>query len=749
MFKNMKMAMKMFVGFGSILFLVLIAVLIILFNVNTIRSDAAALNNEFVPEVKIANEIERNSLMTMYAMRGYSHTFQDNSWKEASANLKEMFAAIDNAEALAARAQSLTQLSSGVVKAKESADEYDSFAKETNITIQGIMTQRGVLDAAAAAYMSNCYDFMAEQDKRMEDEIAAEASSAALAQRYRKVLLINQIISTVTDIRIKNFSGQLYTDPSMMNEGIANFDTIDQFLSEIRTITFQASNIAQLNRIQEAGNAYKNGMQSIRDSYLHLQELNTGRNESAAKVLESSRNVAMAGLDATQERTGDTLSLVQETFITLVIGIIAVILVSTLISLMLTRMITTALSQGVLFAGKIARGDLDATLDVYQRDEIGQLADALREMLKSLQYKAEMIGRFAAGDFSQKVQLASNEDGLGRSLETMRSSLNDLLGQVNIAIDQVTSGADQVSQASQSLSQGATEQASSLEEISSSINEVNGQSQQNAKNSLEANALAKQATENAENGNSQMQGLVTAMGEINSASDEIKKIVKIIDDIAFQINLLALNANVEAARAGKYGRGFAVVAEEVRNLAARSAEAVKDTTARVDESVRSIETGNKAAEATAIQLEDIVSGVGKVATFLEEIAQASREQAQAVSQITEGLDQIDQVTQANTASAEESASASEELASQAQHLQQMISQFTLEVRSVRQIAAPQPAAPAAKKRPAMSMPARPSTPVKKESKSDYEFYPDQEETGITPVDPSEAIKLDDDDFDRF
>ncbi len=741
--------MKMFVGFGSILLLVIIAVLIILFNVNTIRNDASALNDEFVPEIRIANDVERNSLMTMYAMRGYSQTFQESFWKDASTNLEQVFASLGDAEALAARAIHLTKLSAGVATAKEHAGEYEALAKETNSVIAGIETQRGVLDAAAAEYMASCHDFLAGQNTRMENEIAAGVSSAALAQRHSKITLMNQIISTGNDTRIKNFRGQLETDPALMNQGIANFDAIDKYLAEIRTITFQAADIEELNHIQDAGDTYKRGMQSIRDSYLKLQELNGKRNTAADQVLEASRNVAMAGLDATEERTGDSLALVQATFITLVIGIIAVLVVSTLIALLLTRMITTALSKGVLFAGQIARGDLDATLDVYQRDEIGQLADALREMLKSLQYKAEMIGRFAAGDFSQKVQLASSEDGLGKSLETMRSSLNDLLGQVNIAIDQVTSGADQVSQASQSLSQGATEQASSLEEISSSINEVNGQSQQNAKNSLEANALAKQATENAENGNSQMQGLVVAMGEINSASDEIKKIVKIIDDIAFQINLLALNANVEAARAGKYGRGFAVVAEEVRNLAARSAEAVKDTTARVDESVRSIETGNKAAEATAIQLEDIVSGVGKVATFLEEIAQASREQAQAVSQITEGLDQIDQVTQANTASAEESASASEELASQAQHLQQMISQFTLEVRSVRQIAAPQPASSASHRKPVAPAPSRSAAPVKKQPKSDYEFYPDQEETGITPVDPEEVIKLDDDDFDRF
>ena len=178
-----------------------------------------------------------------------------------------------------------------------------------------------------------------------------------------------------------------------------------------------------------------------------------------------------------------------------------------------------------------------------------------------------------------------------------------------------------------------------------------------------------------------MERLKESMALINSSSDEINKVVKVIDDIAFQINLLALNANVEAARAGKYGKGFAVVAEEVRNLAVKSGDSVKETTRMVAETVTNIRQGGEAAEATAQQLSAIVNGSDKVANFLEEIAEASREQAQAIAQITEGLDQIDQATQASTASAEESASASEELAGQAQQLRSMVAQFRLDERS--------------------------------------------------------------------
>jgi methyl-accepting chemotaxis protein len=312
-----------------------------------------------------------------------------------------------------------------------------------------------------------------------------------------------------------------------------------------------------------------------------------------------------------------------------------------------------------------------------RNDELGKTGQSLGKLIEYFKEKVNIAEKIADGDLRVDVSISSEKDKLGQSLEKMVVSLNEMVRQVNVAVDQVASGSNQVAQASQALSQGATEQASSQEEMTSSITEINSQSKQNTDNAVEASGLANQSMQNANSGNVQMQKLVSAMNEINVSADEIKRIVTVIDDIAFQTNLLALNANVEAARAGKYGKGFAVVAEEVRNLASRSAESVKETTDMVEKTIKNITSGNELVETTASKLGDIINGASKVADLVEEISTASKEQSLGLEQINQGLGQIDQVTQSNTASAEESASAAEELAGQAQHLKAIVAKFKL------------------------------------------------------------------------
>jgi methyl-accepting chemotaxis protein len=364
-------------------------------------------------------------------------------------------------------------------------------------------------------------------------------------------------------------------------------------------------------------------------------------------------------------------------------------------------------------ADAIRSGDFSQRLKFDAADEVGQLARALDAMADSLEKAARVAEQIASGELDVEVELASDRDQLGVALQKMAANLNEVLGQAQVVGEQIASGSAQVSDASQTLSQGATESAASLEQITASMTEMASQTKLNAQNADQANSLSQGAKNAAARGSRLMGDLVAAMGEINRSGEDIAKIIKVIDEIAFQTNLLALNAAVEAARAGQHGKGFAVVAEEVRNLAARSARAAKETAELIENSAEKTQAGNEIAGKTEAALKGIVAGATKVSDLVAEIAAASKEQSEGIGQVNTGLGQIDQVTQQNTANAEESAAAAEELSSQATHLQQMLSRFHLKKQAggTRRLAAPAKKAAAKKEVPALEWPEQaPSEP---------------------------------------
>lgn len=339
------------------------------------------------------------------------------------------------------------------------------------------------------------------------------------------------------------------------------------------------------------------------------------------------------------------------------------------------RSIVKAVRSGVDLAMDIRAGDVSRRLHLTRGDEIGELAGALDQMAEGLEEKALVAEKVAAGDLTVDIHMASERDRLGISLTQMVRRLSDMMAQVQLASEQIAAGSLQVADGSQTLSQGATESAASLEEISASMLELASQTRSNAENAKQANMLTGEAQSAGQEGDRQMETLIAAMRDINHSSESITKIIKVIDEIAFQTNLLALNAAVEAARAGQHGKGFAVVAEEVRNLAARSAKAAKETAELIEDSTAKTVRGVEIADNTAVSLKTIITGTAKVSDLVAEIAAASQEQTSGIDQVSKGLEQIESVTQQATANAEESAAAAEELSGQADHLRSLLAIF--------------------------------------------------------------------------
>jgi methyl-accepting chemotaxis protein len=352
---------------------------------------------------------------------------------------------------------------------------------------------------------------------------------------------------------------------------------------------------------------------------------------------------------------------------------LAILLVGLIFAIVGSSNISNPINKIIQMIQEINKGNLSYRLQMKRRDEIGIMASAMDNFATGMEEEIlAAFERLADGDFTFETS------GLIKTpLAEANLNLNQVMNQISTAANQMNSGAEQVDNASQSLSQGANDQASSLEEITSSLTEMSSQTKNSAENANRANQLSYKAKEAAENGNQKMKTMVNAMAEINDSGQNISKIIKVIDEIAFQTNLLALNAAVEAARAGKHGKGFAVVAEEVRNLAARSAKAAKETEELIEGSVNKTVNGSAIANQTAEALEEILNSINEVTILVDQIATSSNEQAQGISQINKGLGQIELVTQQNTANAEESAAAAAELSAHSQQLMDMLARFKL------------------------------------------------------------------------
>ncbi len=388
-----------------------------------------------------------------------------------------------------------------------------------------------------------------------------------------------------------------------------------------------------------------------------------------------------------EEFMSDTRQLI----LTIVFVFLAVLIALLVILTIAIKKMTKPVKTITDITNKLAHGELDVSIDVKSKDEIGVLAESIESLtvrLKSyinyINESVNVLNDLAEGNLVMDLQY--DYDGefakLKESLLHVSGTLTDTIGKIKDSSEFISMNAANVSNGAQTLAQGTTEQASAIEELSAEVNEIYHTIANNAEHAENAGRKALEASKEVEQGNIHMRDMLSAMDEISESSNEIGKIIKVIDDIAFQTNILALNAAVEAARAGSAGKGFAVVADEVRNLAGKSAEAAKQTTALIENSISSISKGTMLADKAGKSLSGIVEITNKTNELISEIVNASAQQTVSVNQIRSGIEQISSVVQQNAATAEASAANSEELSGQSQVLNELISKFKFNTEEV-------------------------------------------------------------------
>ena len=333
----------------------------------------------------------------------------------------------------------------------------------------------------------------------------------------------------------------------------------------------------------------------------------------------------------------------------------------------------------------VAEGDFSHEINYSHQDEIGQIAESMakvvgriRAIIKDLLGKLDQMsqGNFAF-DFWNPELYKGEYAPLLEGLYDILDDLNVTMGEIHGSSQQVDASAQQVSSFAQSLSRGATEQATSIEELSTTMDDISAKIKETAEMSINASILSKESGGAVGLSNEKMDEMSKAMQEITEKSQEISKIIKTIDDIAFQTNILSLNAAIEAARAGAAGKGFAVVADEVGNLAQKSAKAAQNTAGLIEETIDAVNKGAKITEETAESLSVVSQKTDKINEIIASISTASEAEANGIKQLSNGLDQIALVVQSNTSTAEESATASEELSGQSGRLNHLLGKFNL------------------------------------------------------------------------
>ena len=684
--KDFKIAKKLYIGFGVVLVLAAAIGYVGWDGLTTVANNVTNADdaNRLSKWAKDCRQQEKNYIMRndmMYVDRVHETT-------------AKMYAQADETKA---RFEDQADVAAIETAAKQTKDYEASFNDWVRLRGEAETAMETMVQAARKVN-EEAAKLRASQRQQMEDELAQGVGHLKLAARWAKADDANRLIRYMLEIRQAEKNWIIRKSDDYAEAVLSHVNDFVEQCNTTRAKMRQQINLDQLDAIIAAAREYESGFITYRG--LHEEQL------ISDELMVQAGRETVASLDDLRNVQRDKMESAQSTAITLAISfVIGAILLGAFVAFIIARGISKPVSDMAFVAQEISKGDIQHVIEFDSKDEIGALASAFRQLIDYMKELATAAETIAANDLRVEIEPKSERDVLGNSFKMMVENLSSVIRETTENADQLVSAATEIASASEQMSRGVNDQSDQVNQVSTAIEEMTATIVESSKNAGEANEASKSSSESATSGgqlvNDTIQGMqkisevvresAESIAKLATSADQIGEIIGVIDDISDQTNLLALNAAIEAARAGEHGRGFAVVADEVRKLAERTGKAtgeisdmVKGIQQETETAVSSMEAGTQEvdkgrelADKAGNSLNEIVNVSQQIMDMIGQMSTATEEQSAAAEQISKNIERISSVTKETATGAEQSAAAAEQLNRQAEGLKAMVGRFQL------------------------------------------------------------------------